>query len=350
MLHGLDAEQRAAVTTLASPLAIVAAAGSGKTTVLTRRIAYRSAHGTATPQHVLALTFTREAAAELKRRLRRLDIREPIEAGTFHGVALRLLRDRALAANHAPPHVANDRLRLAREVASELKLQVEPYGALADLDWAKARMVTPDRYEGAIRITRRRTSLPPARFADFAAAYERLKRRRGVVDFDDLLTHTIEALRTDRPWAEGVHWRYRHFFVDEVQDLNPLQHAMLEALRAGRPDLCLVGDPRQAIYGWNGADPTTLARGRGATPGSPWWPSRPTTAARRRWCAPVRLRSQPAGNTTTARAGNPARQRCWCSSTSTRQPRRRPSPATYAGCCITTAVAIWPCSPAPTSS
>ena len=79
MLHGLDAEQRAAVTTLASPLAIVAAAGSGKTTVLTRRIAYRSAHGTATPQHVLALTFTREAAAELKRRLRRLDIREPIE-------------------------------------------------------------------------------------------------------------------------------------------------------------------------------------------------------------------------------------------------------------------------------
>lgn len=259
MLHGLDAEQRAAVTTLASPLAIVAAAGSGKTTVLTRRIAYRSAHGTATPQHVLALTFTREAAAELKRRLRRLDIREPIEAGTFHGVALRLLRDRALAANHAPPHVANDRLRLAREVASELKLQVEPYGALADLDWAKARMVTPDRYEGAIRITRRRTSLPPARFADFAAAYERLKRRRGVVDFDDLLTHTIEALRTDRPWAEGVHWRYRHFFVDEVQDLNPLQHAMLEALRAGRPDLCLVGDPRQAIYGWNGADPTTLA-------------------------------------------------------------------------------------------
>lgn len=259
MLHGLDAEQREAVTTTAAPLAIVAAAGSGKTTVLTRRIAFRVAHGTAMSQHVLALTFTRDAAAELKRRLRKLEIREPIEAGTFHGVALRLLRDRALAANHAPPHVANDRLRLAREVLSELKLGVEPYAALADLDWARARMIAPDRYEGAIRITRRRSALPPARFADFVAAYERLKRRRGVLDFDDLLVHTIEALRTDKAWADGVHWRYRHLFVDEAQDLNPLQHAMLEALRAGRPDLCLVGDPRQAIYGWNGADPTTLA-------------------------------------------------------------------------------------------
>jgi len=259
MLHGLDAEQREAVTTTAAPLAIVAAAGSGKTTVLTRRIAYRVAHGTAMSQHVLALTFTRDAAAELKRRLRKLDIREPIEAGTFHGVALRLLRDRALAANHAPPQVANDRIRLAREVLSELKLTVEPYAALADLDWARARMVPSDRYEGTVRITRRRTALPPARFADFVAAYERLKRRRGVIDFDDLLVHTIEALRTDKAWAEGVHWRYRHLFVDEVQDLNPLQHAMLEALRVGRHDLCLVGDPRQAIYGWNGADPTTLA-------------------------------------------------------------------------------------------
>jgi len=259
MLHGLDAEQCQAVVTPAGPLAIIAAAGSGKTTVLTRRIAYRVASGTAHPQHVLALTFTRDAAAELKRRLRRLDIREPIEAGTFHGVALRLLRDRALAANQSPPQVANDRQRLAREVLSELKLRAEPYGALADLDWAKARMVPPDRYEGAVRVANRRSAIPPSRFADFVAAYERLKRRRGVVDFDDLLTHTLEALHTDRPWADGVHWRYRHFFVDEVQDLNPLQHAVLEGLRAGRPDLCLVGDPRQAIYGWNGADPTTLS-------------------------------------------------------------------------------------------
>lgn len=259
VLIGLDAEQRLAVISDAAPLAIVAAAGSGKTTVLTRRIAYRVAQGTAQARHVLALTFTRDAAAELKRRLRRLDIREPIEAATFHGMALRLLRDRALAAHQAPPQVANDRIRLAREVLTELKLKVEPYGALADLDWARARMVAADRYESAIRQARRRSAIPSAQYGTFVDAYERLKRRRGVIDFDDLLTQTLNALRTDQAWADGVRWRYRHLFVDEAQDLNPLQHAVLEGVRGGRPDICLVGDPRQAIYGWNGADPSTLA-------------------------------------------------------------------------------------------
>ena len=258
-LSGLDAEQRDAVISTAAPLAIVAAAGSGKTTVLTRRIAYRVGQGTAQARHVLALTFTRDAAAELKRRLRRLDIREPVEAATFHGMALRLLRDRALAAHQAPPQVANDRVRLAREVLTELKLKVEPYPALADLDWARARMVSADRYEAASRQARRRSALPYAQYVAFVEAYERLKRRRGVIDFDDLLTQTLHAMRTDPAWAEGVRWRYRHLFVDEAQDLNPLQHAVLEAIRGGRPDICLVGDPRQAIYGWNGADPTTLA-------------------------------------------------------------------------------------------
>lgn len=259
LLFGLDAEQREAVTSSAAPLAIVAAAGSGKTTVLTRRIAYRVANGTAQARHVLALTFTRDAAAELKRRLRRLDIREPIEAATFHGMALRLLRDRAVAAHQSPPQVANDRNRLAREVLTELKLKVEPYLALADLDWARARMVSADRYEAAGRHARRRSALPAGRYAEFVEAYERLKRRRGVIDFDDLLSQTLHALRSDPAWAEGVRWRYRHLFVDEAQDLNPLQHAVLEGIRAGRPDICLVGDPRQAIYGWNGADPSTLA-------------------------------------------------------------------------------------------
>lgn len=259
LLSGLDPEQVQAVTTTAAPLAIVAAAGSGKTTVLTRRIAHRCAEGTALPQHVLALTFTRDAAAELRRRLRRLDIREPIEAGTFHAVALRLLRDRALARNAPAPQLAGDRLRLVRECVTQLKLPAEAYGAMADLDWARARLITPDRYEGACRLERRRSAVPASRFADLAEAYASLKQRRGVVDFDDLLHQVLQALRTDPQWAEGVRWRYRHFFVDEAQDLNPLQHALLEALRDGRPDLCLVGDPRQAIYGWNGADPSTLS-------------------------------------------------------------------------------------------
>ncbi|MDP9463173.1 MAG: ATP-dependent DNA helicase UvrD2 [Actinomycetota bacterium] len=267
LLVGLDADQRRAVESDAAPLAIVAAAGSGKTMVLTRRIAYRIERGQAEPRHIVALTFTRDAAGELRRRLRRLDIHESIEAGTFHSVALRLLRDRAITRNEAMPALAPDRLRLVRECLKELRLDFDPYPAMADIDWARARRVEPVDYERQSRAARRRGVVPPARFADLAAAYERLKRRRGVVDFDDLLDLNLRAVETDAAFRALVHWRFRHFFVDEAQDLNPLQHALLEAWRRDRPDICLVGDPRQAIYGWNGADHTTMTEVERVYPG-----------------------------------------------------------------------------------
>lgn len=266
LLQGLDAQQREAVTSTAAPLAIIAAAGSGKTTVLTRRIAHRIATGSATPAHTLALTFTRDAAGELQRRLKALDLRQPIEAGTFHAVALRLLRDRALARHETPPRVATDRLRLVRECLTELRLDVSASSAMADLDWARARLVAPDRYEELSRRARR-SAVPPGRFAALAEAYTRLKRRRGVVDFDDLLERSLQAVQGDAVWAEVVRWRFRHFYVDEAQDLNPLQHALLEAWRGGRADLCLVGDPRQAIYGWNGAESAALVEVERGYPG-----------------------------------------------------------------------------------
>ncbi|HEX2785690.1 MAG TPA: UvrD-helicase domain-containing protein [Ilumatobacteraceae bacterium] len=267
LLAGLDANQRLAVEIDAHPLAIVASAGSGKTTVLTRRIAYRIDRGHADPRHVVALTFTRDAAGELRRRLRRLDIHESIEAGTFHSIALRLLRDRAMTRNEAMPALAPDRMRLVRESLKELKIEAEPYPAMTDIDWARARRVDPVDYERESRAARRRGTVPPRRFPDLAAAYERLKRRRGVVDFDDLLDLNLRAVESDAAFRALVRWRFRHFFVDEAQDLNPLQHALLEAWRGGRPDICLVGDPRQAIYGWNGSDHTTMTEVERAYPG-----------------------------------------------------------------------------------
>jgi len=266
VLRGLDAEQLAAVTCPSNTLAIIAAAGSGKTTVLTRRIAHRIVTGEASAAHTLAMTFTREAAGELRRRLRALDLREPIEAGTFHAISLRLLRDRALARHETAPRVAVDRSRLMRECLTELRLDVSVSAALADTDWALARLVPPDRYEEASR-RERRSGIPPSRFVDLAGAYERIKRRRGVVDFDDLLEGVLRAMRTDPTFADVVHWRFRHLYVDEAQDLNPLQHALLEAWRGQRNYLCLVGDPRQAIYGWNGARSTTLTEVEQRTPG-----------------------------------------------------------------------------------
>ncbi len=155
--------------------------------------------------------------------------------------------------------MANDRVRLVRECLTQLGLKLDPVATMADLDWSRVRLVTPEQYERSTRALRRRSTVPSARFADLVAAYAQLKQRRGVVDFDDLLTGVLQAMVTDPTWAEAVRWRFRHLFVDEAQDLNPLQHAVLESIRANRSDLCLVGDPRQAIYGWNGADPRLLA-------------------------------------------------------------------------------------------
>ena len=267
LLVGLDADQRRAVESDAAPLAIVASAGSGKTTVLTRRIAYRIESGQAEPRHIAALTFTRDAAGELRRRLRRLDIHESIEAGTFHSIALRLLRDRAVTRNESMPSLAPDRTRLVRECLKELRLELDAYPAMTDIDWARARRIEPADYERQTRAARRRGVVPTGRFAELAAAYERLKRRRGVVDFDDLLDLNLRAVQTDEAFRSLVHWRFRHFFVDEAQDLNPLQHALLEAWRGGRADICLVGDPRQAIYGWNGSDHTTMTEVERVYPG-----------------------------------------------------------------------------------
>lgn len=258
LLRGLDADQQLAVTTPAAPLVIVAGAGSGKTTVLTRRIAYRIATDAADARHVLALTFTRDAAGELRRRLRRLDIRTPIESGTFHAVALRLLRDRAATLGTAAPVVASDRARLIREVLTEARVRADVGAAMADLDWARARLVTPGEFANASRHARRRSALDAEGYASVLTKYELIKRRRGVVDFDDLLDRLLGEMRADTTFAEIVQWRFRHLFVDEAQDLNPLQFAVLEQIRGGRGDICLVGDHRQAVYGWNGADPSML--------------------------------------------------------------------------------------------
>jgi DNA helicase II / ATP-dependent DNA helicase PcrA len=259
LLTGLDADQREAVTVPGGPLAIIAAPGSGKTMVLTRRIAYRVVHDPDVhAQHVLALTFTSQAATELQRRLRRVGLRDRVEAGTFHAIALRLLRQRA--ADNGQPRVAlvGDRMRLLNEALRTLSSGLDPFALMSEIDWSRARRVPFGEYSVAAKRAGRRGNITSAQISAVANAYQQVKRRRGVVDFDDLLEQCVAAMTTDRLWAEGVRWRYRHIFVDEGQDLNPLQHAVLEAIRDDRPDLCIVGDPRQAIFGFNGADPAIM--------------------------------------------------------------------------------------------
>lgn len=254
LLADLDADQRRAVTTDSRLVAVIAGAGSGKTRVLTRRIAYRAATGTADIPHTLVLTFTREASGEMRRRLARLGVTDRVTAGTFHSVAHGLLRQRWLDLDRQPKQLKVDRRRVVGEIIGPEQLDE----LVAELDWATARMVTAAGYEAAVRRGERRSAVAPSRVAEALARYDDEKRKRGIVDLDDLLALLIKELERSAEYAAATRWRFRHLLVDEAQDLNPLQHRLIDLLRADTDDLFLVGDPAQAIYGFTGSDPGLL--------------------------------------------------------------------------------------------
>lgn len=257
LLDGLDPAQRAAVTSAAQPLAILAGAGSGKTRVLTRRIAYRCAVGTADARNVMAVTFTRKAAAELDGRLRALGLRDLPAAGTFHALAYAQLRTAWASESKAAPVLLDSKGRILGRILGGTK-RVRAADLAAEIEWAKARLVPPDDYVNATAAVRRQPPVEPERVADWYRRYEQEKRKRGLVDFDDLLLLCAAKLERDPSFAAAQRWRFRHLFVDEYQDVNPLQDRLLRAWLGDRPDLCVVGDPNQAIYSWNGADASFL--------------------------------------------------------------------------------------------
>jgi DNA helicase-2/ATP-dependent DNA helicase PcrA len=260
LLAGLDDAQRAAVTTDAAPLAILAPAGSGKTRVLTRRIAWRARTGSLQPKHVLAVTFTRKAAGELARRLGKLGVDEAVTAGTFHALALAQLRRRAEEAGREAPRVLERKARLVARVLGGRgpKGTADLSDIAAEIEWAKARMIAPDQFAVAAGRADRELPRPADELADIYARYELEKRRRRVVDFDDLLWWCAHAMETDDNFAAAQRWRFRHLFVDEFQDASPLSVRLVAAWLGDRRDLCVVGDPAQAIYGFAGADPSFL--------------------------------------------------------------------------------------------
>ncbi len=261
LLAELTPSQRQAVTASSPTVCVLASAGAGKTRVLTRRIGYRTATGTADPGHVLAITFTRKAAGELRERLNQLGLVRPVTAGTFHSLAVSQLR-RWWADRRAPePAVLDRKGRLVAElVAGRPGLHDVAVGELASqLEWAKARLVEPAAFAAAAEEARRELPADAEAIAALYSRYEDEKRRRRLVDFDDLLGRYTSALEGDSRFAAAQRWRWRHVFVDELQDVNPLQSRMLLALLGENDDLFVVGDTNQAIYGWNGADPEFLA-------------------------------------------------------------------------------------------
>lgn len=263
LLVDLDPDQRRAVTTESTLVAVIAGAGSGKTRVLTRRAAHRIATGTADESHTLVLTFTRQAAGELRRRLPRLGGGGRIVAGTFHSVCLNVLQQRWRDRDQRPPTLTNDRRKIVAAVVpgGDAELVAD------EIEWASARGIGPGHYEAAVKRGERRPAVDPAVVAEAFGRYRDEKRRRGVIDLDDLLSLTIDGFVNDPDFADAMHWRFRHVLVDEAQDLNPLQHRLVDLLRQNNDDLFLVGDPAQAIYGFNGADPGLLVNVETRFPG-----------------------------------------------------------------------------------
>jgi DNA helicase-2/ATP-dependent DNA helicase PcrA len=269
LLDGLTEAQAAAVTSDGAPLVILAGAGSGKTRVLTRRIAWRLADGSADGRHVLALTFTRKAAGELRSRLGSLGVHEQVAAGTFHAIAYAQLRQRWADRDITAPALLQRKVPLVAELRGRVRDAAVPHiDLVAEIEWAKARLISPERYEHEVGRIGRTTPIAPTPMAALYAKYEEEKRARRLVDFDDLLLLCAKALREDTEFAASQRWRFRHLFVDEFQDVNPAQAALLEGWRGGHTDLCVVGDPNQAIYAWNGAEPTFLTRFCDREPGA----------------------------------------------------------------------------------
>ena len=260
---GLSAAQREAVLADDRLLCVMAGAGAGKTRVLTLRVARRILDATALADRVLVCTFSRKAADEIGTRLFGLEV-EPVRSGTFHRLALSLIRQHESDRGTASVVLATDRRRLVAQVLEEAATEGGRRGrelsvALveSEIGWAKARLVAPEDYEGEAKAHQRRVQ--GGAVASLYRAYEAVKARRGLVDLDDLLLRCADLLEADRPFADAVRWRYRHLFVDEMQDVNPAQFRLLRLLCSDDGDLFTVGDPHQAVYGWNGADPALLA-------------------------------------------------------------------------------------------
>lgn len=262
MLAGLDPEQRAAVTAPAGPVCILAGAGTGKTRAITSRIAHRALSGEISPRHVLAVTFTARAAAEMRHRISLLGVRG-VQARTFHAAALRQVRYFAprLLAGRAMPELLDSKVRLVTLAAARVGLRTDRAAArdlAGEIEWAKSSLVEPGEYVVAAARALRDTPHEPAKVADVFTAYEQLKRSNGVIDFEDMLRAAVWGVEEHPDVAEQIRTQYRHFVVDEYQDVNPLQQRLLDAWLAGRNDLTVVGDASQTIYSFTGATSSYL--------------------------------------------------------------------------------------------
>jgi DNA helicase-2/ATP-dependent DNA helicase PcrA len=266
----LSAVQRDAVQHTDGPVLIFAGAGSGKTRVLTHRIAYLLGEKKVFPDRILAVTFTNKAASEMKSRLERLvgDQARDLWVGTFHSICVRMLRrDGAkigIARNFAIMDDADQR-SIVRDVLHDLDFderQITPGAALDEISKAKNQLLTPADYET------RATSFMAERIAKVYHEYDRRLRESNGLDFDDLIGQTIRLLETDGDVRTRYQNKFRYILVDEYQDVNFAQYRLCAILAAEHGNLTVVGDDDQSIYSWRGSDYKNILRFEEDFPGA----------------------------------------------------------------------------------
>ena len=255
LLRSLNPSQLEAVTTTEGPLLVLAGAGTGKTRVITTRIAYLIARGL-DPAQVLAVTFTNKAAGEMKERVAALvgAGAKQVTVGTFHAFCVRLIREHAALLGLAPRFTicdASDQLSAIKAAMRELRVHettMHPQAVLARISLAKNRMETPESFlEGG---SGGRDQLVGSVWQSYR---EQLQRQR-TLDFDDLLLEAVRLLRDHDSVRDALRRRYRHVLVDEYQDTNQPQYEVVRLIGEEHRNVCVVGDDDQSIYGWRGAD------------------------------------------------------------------------------------------------
>ncbi|HEU4455607.1 MAG TPA: UvrD-helicase domain-containing protein [Longimicrobium sp.] len=256
-LSHLNPEQREAALHFEGPLLVLAGAGSGKTRVLTHRIAWLIDEMGVDPERILALTFTNKAAGQMRERVRALLGKEPagMWIGTFHAVGARILRRDATKLGWTPGfqvYDADDTESLTKRILrDDLRLDLKrwpPRAVHSAISSAKNELVSPDEYA--------RAAFDPfqQKVAEVYPLYQKALRDANAFDFDDLLVKPVELLRTNQRALERYRERFSLILVDEYQDTNRAQYTFLKLLAQEHQNLFVVGDDDQSIYGWRGAD------------------------------------------------------------------------------------------------
>ncbi|HYN92998.1 MAG TPA: DNA helicase PcrA [Pilimelia sp.] len=255
LLTGLNGPQRAAVTHTGAPLLIVAGAGSGKTRVLTHRIAYLLAARQVHPGEIIAITFTNKAAGEMKERVAGLvgPRARLMWVSTFHSACVRILRaehEHAGLKSTFSIYDADDSRRLMQLVTRELDLDPKRYparGLAAQVSNLKNELVDPEAFAATAKGPNERA------LAEAYELYQRRLREAHALDFDDLIMTTVHLLQSHPHVAEAYRRRFRHVLVDEYQDTNHAQYMLIKELVGAAGELCVVGDADQSIYAFRGA-------------------------------------------------------------------------------------------------